>query len=208
MHSGLWSSEFRDALPAGYDLGRLEEYLEVVDLEAVNGRRTRCWDSIHRLVDAKLWARDEVNLPLKLFWRTGWWQSICRAVRRKLKLHSGVNSKSRESRDRNYLVYAVLGVCCTRRMLHSVLTHPDGMERYRGMTLLCVLAMMVELWTRKTGMGDEDENNMEDTSRPENSGVQRAWFGFEDPVLVLLRAGSGLVPAVSGMVNWLAHEFL
>jgi len=68
--------------------------------------------------------------------------------------------------------------------------------------------MMVELWTRKTGMGDEDENNMEDTSRPENSGVQRAWFGFEDPVLVLLRAGSGLVPAVSGMVNWLAHEFL
>jgi hypothetical protein len=29
-------SEFRDALVAGYDQARLEEYLEVVDLEAVN----------------------------------------------------------------------------------------------------------------------------------------------------------------------------
>jgi len=32
------------------------------------------------------------------------------------------------------------------------------------MNELCVLAMMVELWTRKTDMGDEDEYNMEDTS--------------------------------------------
>ena len=31
-------------------------------------------------------------------------------------------------------VYAVLGVCCTRCMLHSVLTHDYGMERWRGMT--------------------------------------------------------------------------
>jgi len=28
----------------------------------------------------------------------------------------------------------ILGVCCTRCMLRSVLTHDDGMERYRGMT--------------------------------------------------------------------------
>ena len=26
-------------------------------------------------------------------------------------------------------VYGVLGVCCTRCMLHSVLTHDDGMVR-------------------------------------------------------------------------------
>jgi len=36
------TSEFRDALVAGYDRARLEEYLEVVDLEAVDGRRARC----------------------------------------------------------------------------------------------------------------------------------------------------------------------
>jgi len=36
MHSELWLSEFRDAHAAGYDRGRLEEYLEVVDLEAVD----------------------------------------------------------------------------------------------------------------------------------------------------------------------------
>jgi len=38
-----------------------------------------------------------------------------------------------------YAVYAVLGVCCTRCMLYSVLTLDHGMERYRGMTELCVL---------------------------------------------------------------------
>jgi len=47
MLSELWSSEFRDALAVGYDRGRLEEYLEVVDLEVVDGRHARCWDSIH-----------------------------------------------------------------------------------------------------------------------------------------------------------------
>ena len=42
MHSELGGSEFRDALAAGYDRGRLDEYLEVVDLEAVDGWRARC----------------------------------------------------------------------------------------------------------------------------------------------------------------------
>jgi len=31
--------------------------------------------------------------------------------------------------------------------------------------------MMVELWTRKREMGDEDENDMENTSGYEKSGV-------------------------------------
>jgi len=39
------------------------------------------------------------------------------------------------------------------------------------MILLCVLAMMIELWTRKREMGDEDENDVVDTSRYEKSGV-------------------------------------
>jgi len=94
-----WSSEFGDALVAGYDCARLEEYLEVVDLEAVDGRRARCWDSIHRVVNSKPWECDEVSSPLQLLWRTGWWRSIVGEVHGKLKLHSGVNSKSREWRD-------------------------------------------------------------------------------------------------------------
>jgi len=34
--------------------------------------------------------------------------------------------------------------------------------------------MMVELWTRKREMGDEDENDMENMSGYEKSGVQLA----------------------------------
>jgi len=56
--------------------------------------------------------------------------------------------------------------------------------------------------------GDEDENDIEDTSRYEKSGGWLAWLGWEDLVSVILHAGSGLIPAVSGMVNWLAHEIL
>jgi len=68
--------------------------------------------------------------------------------------------------------------------------------------------MMVELWTRKKEMGDEDENDMEDTSGYEKSGVRLAWLGSEDLISVIVPGGSGLVPAISGMVNWLAHEIL
>jgi len=42
------------------------------------------------------------------------------------------------------------------------------------MTQLCVLAMMVELWTTKRDLGNEAENDMEDTSGYEKSGVQFA----------------------------------
>jgi nitrate reductase beta subunit len=39
--------------------------------------------------------------------------------------------------------------------------------------------MMSELWTRKRGMGYEDENNVEDTSGYETSAVQLAWLNWE-----------------------------
>jgi len=35
-------------------------------------------------------------------------------------------------------------------------------------------AMMVEMWMRKREMGDKDENDVEDTSGYEKSGVQLA----------------------------------
>jgi len=68
--------------------------------------------------------------------------------------------------------------------------------------------MMVEMWTRKRAIRDEDENDMEAMSRPEKSGVRLAWLGMEDLVSMLLPTGSGLLPAESGMVNWLTHEIL
>jgi len=56
-------------------------------------------DSIYQLVNSQLWECDNLTLPLKLLWRTGWWRSIGREVGWKLKLHSGVNSKLWEWRD-------------------------------------------------------------------------------------------------------------
>ena len=60
---------------------------------------------------------------------------------------------------------------------------------------------MVELWTRKREMGDEDENDVEDTSGYEQSEVRLLVLGWEDRILVKLHTGLGLVLAVSGMVN-------
>jgi len=75
--------------------------------------------------------------------------------------------------------------------------------------------MMVELWARKKEMGDEDGSDMENMSGYEMSGVRVAWLGLEetwlgleDLVSVLLLAGSGLIRAISRMVNRLAHEIL
>jgi hypothetical protein len=44
--------------------------------------------------------------------------------------------------------------------------------------------MMFELWTRKREVWDEDENDVEDTSGYEKSGVQLAWLGWKDLVSV------------------------
>ena len=119
--SQLRSSESGEALIAGYDWVRLEGYLAVVDEEGIDGRCARCWDSVHRLVQSEQWACDEVTLPLKLLWRTGMWRSISTEVRSKLNLQSVVNSKSWQWMDnRQTQVYAVLSVCCTQCMLHSV----------------------------------------------------------------------------------------
>jgi hypothetical protein len=60
-------------------------------------------------------------------------------------------------------LYAVLGV-------NSPSWH-GGIER-NDFTMYS--GMMVELWTRKREMGDEDENHVEDISRYDKSGVQLA----------------------------------
>jgi len=68
--------------------------------------------------------------------------------------------------------------------------------------------MIVELWTRMREVRDEDENDMEDTSGYWKAGEQLAWLGLEDLVSVILPARSGIVPALSGIANWLAHDIL
>jgi len=57
-------------------------------------------------------------------------------------------------------------------------------------------------------MGDQDENDVEDTSKYQKSGVRLAGLGWKDLGSVSLHAGSGLVPAVSGIVNRFAHDIL
>jgi len=66
--------------------------------------------------------------------------------------------------------------------------------------------MMVEFWTTKSQIGDKDENNMQDTRGFEKSGEPLVLLGVEDHVSLWIPAGSGLVPAESDIVNWLAHE--
>jgi hypothetical protein len=44
--------------------------------------------------------------------------------------------------------------------------------------------MMVELWTRKREMGDEHENDVDDTREYEKSGIRLACLGWEDLVSV------------------------
>ena len=86
-----------------------------------------------------------------------------------------------------YSVYAVLGV--NSWSCHGEIERDD---------LTLCSAMMVELWTRKIEMEDEDANDMEDTSGYEKSGVRLACLGWEDLVSVVLHAGSGVVPAYRG----------
>jgi len=116
-----------------------------------------------------------------------------------------------------YLVYAVVGVCYTWCMLYSV---------YAVLGVCCTRCQLMTMaWRDSEGWlnfvffddgwvvdgkvrGDEDEDDVEDTSGYGKSGVRLAWFGWGDLVSVPLLTGSGLVPAVSRMVNWLAHEIL
>jgi len=61
---------------------------------------------------------------------------------------------------------------------------------------------------REREIGDKDGNDTEDMSGYEESRVGLAWLGLEDLVSVFIPAGLGVVPAVSALVNWLAHKIL
>jgi len=150
-----------------------------------------------------MWQGD---FTFELSWRAGWWRSF---------VYGG--TLEAEATFRGQLVIMTMTgrqtifQCCTQCMLYSVYavlgvsSWSCHGEIERDDLTLCS-AMTVEMWMRKREMWDEDENDVEDTSGYEESGVRLAWLGWEDLVSVLLHAGSGLILAVSGMVNWLAHE--
>jgi len=83
-----------------------------------------------------------------------------------------------------YLVCATLGVLMYS--VYAVLSVNSWSwhgEIERDDLTLCS-AMMVELWTSKRVVGDEDENDVEDMSGYEKSGVGLACLGWEDLVSV------------------------
>jgi len=101
-----------------------------------------------------------------------------------------------------YSVYAVLGVCCTRcRLMIMPWRDREGWLNF----VFCD-----DGW-------DVDEKERDGGWRSERcGGYERIWeisgttclIGLGRPRIGVLHAGSGLIPAVSGMVNWLAHANL
>jgi len=107
-----WSSVFEVAL-GGRDRTWLEMHLEALLVRTWRmwssqfgivigaGRWTACrvlkrYSSVSQVATVRMW---QGHFPFELSWRAGWWLSIGRHVRRKLKLHSGVNSKSWALKD-------------------------------------------------------------------------------------------------------------
>jgi len=144
-----------------------------------------------------------------LSWRAGWWQLI---------IYSG--KPEAEATFRGQLVIMkmkgiqrVLGGCCTCCTLYSLYTvlEFNSWSWYKDIerddVTLCS-AMMVELWTTKIELDDEEENDVKNTSGYEEPGVRLASFGLKDLISGILHAESRHIPAVSVMVNWLAHKIL
>ena len=80
-----WSSEFVDTL-GGHDQATLDEYLEAVDRG-----HTRCWVSMHQLVNLRPWECDKATVPLSSHGELAYGGQSCREAPLKWKLHSEVN---------------------------------------------------------------------------------------------------------------------
>jgi len=194
-----WSSTFGDSL-GGQDRARLEEYLQ-----AVERRHARCWDSIHRLVNLQPRESDEVTLPSNCLMES--WLVMVDLLGRHVWswrfIQGSTHNCENDGKTDNlwwmlYSVYAVLGVCCAQCLL-MIMAWRDSEGR---------LKFVFYIDGRETEMGDEDGNNVEEPSGYEISGVWLAWVYWQDLISVLSPAGSGVVPVIPGMVNWLAHQIL
>jgi len=98
-----------------------------------------------------------------------------------------------------YSVFAVLGVCYTRRQF-MIMTWRDreGWVNF--------------VFCDDCRVGDKKERGggwrWERCGGYKQPGLQLASLGWEDLVSMVLHSRLGLVPAVSVMVNWLVHEIL
>jgi len=165
----LWSSEFGDTL-GGRNRASMNEYWEAVD-----GWRAGCWDSIHQLVNSQLWECDKATLLmeswLKAVERVGRHTGSCSYIQGSTLNHEN-EGKTKNLGWMLYSVYAVLSV--NSWSWHGEIERDD---------LTLCSAMIVELWTRKREMGDEDEHDVI-MSGYEKCGVWLAWLGWEDLVSV------------------------
>jgi len=143
-----WLSEFSAAL-RGQEIARWEEYLEAVD-----GRCTGCWDSIHQIVNSQWWECDKATLPPSFLWTLLVCSWSSRKAHWKWQLYSAVNLKSWDWRDdRQFWVDGAHGACFYA--VWAVLSANSCWWRgeiKRVISTLCS-AMMVELWTRKGNAG-------------------------------------------------------
>jgi len=74
-------------------------------------------------------------------------------------------------------VYAGLGECWNLVYAELGVNWWSWHEEIERDDLTLCSAMMAELWMRKREIGDEDENDVEDTSGNEESEVHLAWLG-------------------------------
>jgi hypothetical protein len=94
----------------------------------------------------------------------------------------------------------VLGVCSTWCMLYSVLTNDYSRERFRWITLLCVV-----WWPWICGQAgaikDADGYDRKDKYRYKKSEIWPAWLGSQDIVMVLVPAQPGVILAILGLLH-------
>jgi len=89
-----------------------------------------------------------------------------------------------------YLVYAVLGVCCTRcQLLIMAWQEREGRLNF----VFCDDGRLVD---KKGTVGNEGKNDVKDISEYGKSEVHLACLGWEDVILLLLHTGSEVKPAL------------
>jgi len=139
-------------------------------------------------------------------WRTSWRQLIL--YRGIWDAEATLKGQFQIKRIRN--THPILDGCCTRCTQFVLCVHSwswygeietDGLTLYSSMTFGGS--------RRKREFGEVDQNDMGNTSQNSKSAVRLPWLGWEDQEWVLWHVGSGLVPAVLGMLLYLTlNSFL
>ena len=81
-------------------------------------------------------------------------------------------------------VCTALSVCCIRCMLQLGDNSWSWHQEIQSDDSTLSSAMIVALWMWERAQGEEDHNDMQDTSRYEKSGICLGWLGWEELGLV------------------------